>query len=77
LTLFTIGVIIASVAYNVALLLLSRLVQGAGVGTLMTMSFLVLMDLVSLKERGKWVGMMSLVWLVGSIAGLIIGGVFS
>jgi MFS family permease len=77
LTLFTAGAIIASVAHNVALLLLGRSVQGAGAGTLMTMSFLVLTDLVSLRERGKWVGMMSLVWLVGSVAGPIIGGVFS
>jgi hypothetical protein len=49
----------------------------SGAGTLMTMSFLVLTDLVSLRERGKWVGIMSLVWLVGSVARPIIRGVFS
>jgi MFS family permease len=72
-----VGAIIASVSRNVTLLLLGRSVQGAGAGTLLTMTFVVLTDLVSLRERGKWTGLISLVWLVGAVTGPVIEGVFS
>ena len=58
-------------------LLVGRTMQGAAAGTLMTMTFVSLTALVSLRERGKWVGLISLVWLVGSLVGPILGGVFS
>jgi MFS family permease len=75
--LFTIGALLASLAQDVTLLIVGRCIQGSGGGTLMTMTFVVLTDLVSLKERGKWVGLLSMVWLVGAVLGPIIGGVFS
>ncbi|CZR53581.1 related to MFS multidrug transporter [Phialocephala subalpina] len=77
IALFTIGAILASVAHNVALLLVGRCIQGAGGGILLTMTFVVLTDLVSLRERGKWAGVLSLVWLVGAVVGPVLGGAFS
>lgn len=77
ITLFTIGAILASVAQNVTILLVGRCIQGSGGGTLLTMTFVVLTDLVSLRERGRWAGVISLVWLVGAVAGPVIGGAFS
>ncbi|KAF8861471.1 MFS general substrate transporter [Acephala macrosclerotiorum] len=77
ITLFTIGAILAGAAHNVTLLLMGRCIQGSGGGTLLTMTFVVLTDLVSLRERGRWAGVISLVWLVGAATGPVLGGAFS
>lgn len=77
ISLFTLGAILASISHNATLLIVGRCIQGSGGGALLTMTFVVLTDLVSLRERGKWVGLISLIWLIGALAGPILGGVFS
>jgi MFS family permease len=77
LTLFTVGTIISGVAHVVSVIILGRCLQGAGGGGLITLTYVLIADLFSLRERGKWFGFIGLVWLLGSVTGPIMGGGFA
>ena len=77
LCIFTIGTVICSVAYNIATLLAGRCVQGIGGGGLVALTYVIVADMVPLKERGKWFSVISLQWAIGSVIGPIIGGEFA
>ena len=71
------GTIIASVANNVSLLLVGRCVQGVGGGGLVALTYVIITDLVTLRERGKYMSVISLQWAIGSVIGPVIGGAFA
>ena len=76
--LFTIGAVIASVATNAVVLLVGRSVQGiGGGGGLVALTYVIITDLVTLRERGKWLSVISLQWAIGSVTGPVIGGAFA
>jgi MFS family permease len=77
LVLFTIGAIIASVANNFVVLLVGRSVQGVGGGGLVALTYVIITDIVTLRERGKWFSLISLHWAIGSVTGPVIGGAFA
>ncbi|KAI9816628.1 MAG: hypothetical protein M1832_005013 [Thelocarpon impressellum] len=77
LTLFAAGAIIAAVANDFTLLLVGRSVQGAGGGGIIALTYVIVTDLVTLRERGKWFGLISMQWAIGSVSGPIIGGAFA
>jgi MFS family permease len=74
LTLFTLGSILCAVAHNFTLLLFGRSLQGVGSGGILTLSYVITTDLVSLRERGKWFGLITMTWAVGTVLGPVIGG---
>ncbi|KAI0502859.1 major facilitator superfamily domain-containing protein [Xylaria bambusicola] len=57
-TLFLIGSGLAGGAYNVGLLIAGRTIQGVGAGGIYVLIDIVCCDLVSLRERGKYLGLM-------------------
>ncbi|BDD60843.1 Efflux pump fus6 [Monascus purpureus] len=75
--LFALGSGIAGGAHNTAMMIAGRTVQGIGGGGINVMVEIVVCDLVSLRERGKYVGMIGSMWAIGSVVGPIIGGAFS
>lgn len=75
--LFMLGSGIAAGASNVAMMLAGRTIQGVGGGGISTMSEIVICDLVSLRERGKYAGLIGSVWAIGAVIGPILGGVFT
>jgi hypothetical protein len=77
LLLFTVGTVIASVSDNVALLLVGRCVQGIGGGGLVALTYVIITDMVTLRERGKHMSVISLQWAIGSVIGPVIGGAFA
>jgi len=77
LFLFTGGTIVASIARTITLLLVGRCLQGVGGGALVCLTYVLLADLVSLRERGKWMAIISLQWAIGSVIGPVIGGAFA
>jgi MFS family permease len=77
LVLFTAGAIVAAVASNITILLVGRSVQGIGGGGLHVLTYVIVTDMVSLRERGKWFAWISLVWAIGSVSGPVIGGAFA
>jgi MFS family permease len=54
------GSIIAAAANNVLLLLVGRCVQGVGVGGLVVLTYVIITDMVTLRERGKYMSLISL-----------------
>lgn len=69
LSFFTAGSIITSLALNFTVLLIGRCVQGIGGGGLIALTYVIVTDMVSLRDRGKWFGLISLQWAIGSITG--------
>ena len=58
-------------------MLIGRVVQGAGGGGLLAMTYALVVDLLPLRDRGKGMSLISLVWLVGTVTGPIMGGGFA
>ncbi|KAL8896152.1 MAG: hypothetical protein Q9192_003232 [Flavoplaca navasiana] len=77
LVFFLIGAIVAAVARNFAVLLAGRSLQGIGGGGLIALTEIVVADLVPLRLRGQWFGLISAMWALGSVSGPIIGGAFA
>ncbi|KAI9701069.1 MAG: hypothetical protein M1836_001738 [Candelina mexicana] len=77
LAFFTVGAIIGAVANNFATLLVGRSIQGVGGGGIVALTYVIVTDMVTLKERGKWFGLISMTWAIGSVSGPVIGGAFA
>ena len=77
LVLFTVGAIVAALAQNFTTLLIGRSIQGTGGGGIISLTEVLITDLIPLRERGKWMGFQSLTWAIGSVSGPLIGGAFA
>ncbi|KAI1614407.1 DNA repair protein RAD50 [Exophiala viscosa] len=77
ITLFFVGVMMAALSNNFGLLLAGRSVQGIGGGGIIAMTEIVVTDLVPLRWRGQWAGVIAGMWSIGSVSGPIIGGAFA
>lgn len=74
LFLFALAAVLCGAAKSFAIMLLGRSIQGAGAGGLLALTQVLLTDMVPLRERGKYLALMSCVWAIGSISGPILGG---
>ncbi|KAF1912620.1 major facilitator superfamily domain-containing protein [Ampelomyces quisqualis] len=77
LAFFLVGSIIPAVANNFNEILLGRSIQGVGGGGIISLTELVVVDTVPLRERGKWFSFFGAMWSVGTVAGPLLGGGFS
>lgn len=75
--LFFAGSLLCGVAKGMDALILGRVVQGLGASGMGIMVTTVICDGFSMRERGLWLAVMSVVWAVGSGVGPVIGGVFT
>ena len=57
--------------------MIGRSIQGVGGGGIISLTEILITDLVPLRERGKWFGFQSLTWALGSVTGPLIGGSFA
>lgn len=71
---FALGSGMAGGATNSTILIAGRTVQGIGSGGIMLLVELIVCDLVPMRERGKYLGIVLSSSAVGAIAGPIIGG---
>lgn len=71
---FTVGSIVAAVAKNFTVLIVGRTLQGVGGGGVVALNEILITDLIPLRERGKWLGVLNSVWALGTVAGPIVGG---
>lgn len=74
---FTLGSILCAAAPSMVVLVIGRAVQGLGGGGLISLVQTVIGDVVPPRERGRYMGWISLVWATASVSGPIVGGVFA
>jgi EmrB/QacA subfamily drug resistance transporter len=74
IAIFLAGSLAAGVAQNMLQLILFRGLQGIGGGGLITMSFAIVADIVSPRERGRYTGYLGAVFAFSSIVGPLVGG---
>lgn len=58
-------------------LLVGRCIQGIGGGGLTAMSEVIITDIIPLRQRGEYYGIMNAMWSLGSVTGPILGGGFA
>jgi len=74
---FLIGSFAAGAATSMEQLIAFRAIQGLGAGGLMSLTFVIIGDIISPRERGKYQGYFGGVWGLSSVAGPLLGGYFS
>jgi EmrB/QacA subfamily drug resistance transporter len=74
---FLLGSVVAGLSQNMAMLILARGIQGLGGGGLLSLAFTIIGDMVSPRERGKYQGYFGAVFGLSSVAGPLLGGLFT
>ncbi|KAF8685508.1 Iron permease [Rhizoctonia solani] len=77
LVIFAIGSAICGAAPNMSALIAGRTIQGIGGGGIITLTDIIVADLVSLAERGPYLGIVGAVWAIASAIGPPVGGAFA
>lgn len=77
LVVFLLGSVIGGVAPDMTWLIVARIVQGIGGGGLMILSQAIIADIVPVRERGKYMGVMGAVFGLSSVVGPLLGGWFT
>lgn len=75
--LFLAGSVLCAAAQSMTQLILFRAVQGLGGGGLMSLAFTIIGDVVAPRERGRYQGMIGGVFALASVAGPLLGGIFT
>jgi EmrB/QacA subfamily drug resistance transporter len=73
---FLIGSVLSGISHSMLELIAFRAVQGIGAGGLMVGAQAIVGDVVSPRDRGRYVGLFGAVFGVASIVGPLLGGIF-
>lgn len=77
LAVFLAGSLVCALAPTLDALIAGRAVQGLGASGLTVMINTIICDMFSLRERGLYLAITSIIWAVGSAVGPVLGGVFT
>jgi EmrB/QacA subfamily drug resistance transporter len=77
IVIYVTGSILAGFAPSTSWLIACRAIQGVGVGALTALVQVILSDLVSPRERGRYMGYLGAVFGLGTVAGPVIGGLLT
>jgi EmrB/QacA subfamily drug resistance transporter len=73
---FLAGSVLSGAAQSLGELIAFRALQGLGAGGLMTLAMAIVAEIISPRERGRYQGYIQLVFVVASVAGPLLGGLF-
>jgi EmrB/QacA subfamily drug resistance transporter len=74
ITVFIVGTVLCGISQTMNQLIAARAVQGLGGGGLMSLAFIILGDVVSPRERGRYIGIFTTVFTVSAVVGPLWGG---
>lgn len=74
---FLAGSTLSGAAQDLGELIAFRALQGIGAGGLMTLAMAIVAEIISPRERGRYQGYIQMVFVVASVAGPLLGGVFT
>ncbi len=74
ISIFTIGSLLCGLATNMTQLILARGVQGLGGGGIQALTFAILGELVSPRERGRYMGLYTGIYAASAVVGPLVGG---
>jgi EmrB/QacA subfamily drug resistance transporter len=74
LVIFVLGSMLAGLSESAGMMIGFRVLQGVGVGGLTALVQIVIADLISPRERGRYAGIMGSIMAVGSAGGPLLGG---
>lgn len=77
IALFAAASILTATARSMAMLLAGRALQGAGGGGVMSLVYIVIADLFSIRRRALYFGAMGFVWVIAGTTGPLVGGALS
>ncbi|KAH8690754.1 major facilitator superfamily domain-containing protein [Talaromyces proteolyticus] len=77
LVFFFVGAVVSAVAKDFTYMLVGRSIQGVGGGGIIALTEIIVTDIVPLRLRGQYFGILSAMWSIGSVTGPILGGGFS
>jgi EmrB/QacA subfamily drug resistance transporter len=77
LGLFVLGSALAGFSQNPEMLITFRVVQGLGAGGLTALSQIIMADIISPRDRGRYMGLFGAIMAVGTIGGPLIGGLLT
>src|SRR5215212_7757131 len=74
---FLVGSALSGAAASLGELIAFRALQGLGAGGLMTLAMAIVADIIAPRERGRYQGYIQMVFVVASVAGPLLGGLFT
>ena len=77
LAIFTIGTVVCAKSPTIATLLVGRTVQGIGGGGLLSLTYIVIGDILDKAEMAIGLGLITVAWILGTTCGPVMGGGFT
>jgi len=77
LSVFVAGSMVAGLSEQAWQLIAMRVLQGLGAGGLMSLSMVLISDIISPRQRGRYVGVLAAVMSIGTLGGPLLGGVIT
>jgi EmrB/QacA subfamily drug resistance transporter len=74
LSTFSIGSLGCALAVNIIMLIVFRAIAGIGAGGIVSVSYVIISDLVPLEKRGTYLGLTSISFAISNMLGPILGG---
>ncbi|KAF9963097.1 hypothetical protein BGZ65_006009 [Modicella reniformis] len=74
---FLLGSLICGAAPTITVLVVGRGIAGVGAGGMISLTMIIISDIVSLRERGKYQGIIGSMFGISAVVGPLLGGVFA